>query len=141
MLRLVSRLMKGVIMPRHRLTDEQWELIADLFPKPKRTGRPPRQRRDIVDAVLWILRTGSPWRDLPEHFGPWATAWDLFDKWNADGTLCAMLDRLRGHVTIDEQLWCVDGTIVRAARCAAGGGKKGMPTNRRITPLAAVAAV
>ncbi len=115
-------------MPRHEVTDEQWDLIADLFPKPKPTGRPPRNRRQIANAIFWILRTGSPWRDLPEAFGPWATAWDLFDKWNADGTLARILSRLRGQVNIDDQLWCVDGTIVRAHKCAAGGGKKGMPT-------------
>ena len=128
-------------MLRHRLTDEQWELIADLFAAPAATGRPPRDRREIVDGILWVLRTGSPWRDLPEDFGPWATAWDLFDKWNSDGTLHAMLDRLRGQVDIDEELWCVDGTIVRAARCAAGGGKKGIPRNPRTMLWAAVAAV
>jgi transposase len=69
-------------MLRHRLTDEQWLLISDLFPDPKRTGRPPRDRRTVMDGILWILHTGSPWRDLPEEFGPWRTAWDLFDKWN-----------------------------------------------------------
>ncbi len=85
-------------MLRHRLTDEQWELIADLSPKPKRSGRSPRDRRQIVDGILWILRTGSPWRDVPQQFGPSATVWDLFDKWNADGTLQAILDRVRGEV-------------------------------------------
>ena len=118
-------------MVRHRLTDEQWELIWDVFGAPKRTGRPPRDRRTIVDGILWILRTGSPWRDLPAVFGPWATVWDLFDTWNHDGTLQAILDRLRGQVEIDEELWCIDGTIVRAARCAAGGGKKGSYSLRR----------
>ncbi len=128
-------------MVRHRLTDEQWELISDLFGAPKRTGRPPRDRRTIVDGILWILRTGSPWRDLPAGFGPWATVWDLFDTWNHDGTLQAILDRLRGQVEIDEELWCIDGTIVRAARCAAGGGKKTIRTNRKTMPLAAAGAV
>ena len=128
-------------MVRHRLTDEQWALIADLFPKPKRTGRPPRDRRQIVDGILWALRTGSPWRDLPEAFGPWATVWDLFDRWNADGTLDAILDRLRGQVEIDDALWCIDGTVVRAAKCAAGGGKKGTPRNRKTMRSAALAAV
>jgi hypothetical protein len=65
----------------------------------------------------------------------------LFDQWNDDGTLIAILNRLRGQVQIDEQLWCVDGTVVRAARCAAGGGKKGMRRNPKITRLGAVAAV
>jgi transposase len=115
-------------MTRHKLTDDQWDCISHIFPKPAATGRPPHDRREIVDAILWILRTGAPWRDLPDEFHPWGTVWDLFNKWNADGTLDQILDHLRAiHVDtgeIDEELWCVDGTIVRAARCAAGGGKK-----------------
>ena len=128
-------------MLRHRLTDEQWNLISDVFPVPKRTGRPPRDRRQVMDGILWILRTGSPWRDLPEALGPWATVWDLFDKWNEDGTLQAVLDHLRGQVKIDEELWCIDGTMVRAAKCAAGGGKKKIPRSRKTTRLAGAAAV
>lgn len=127
-------------MDRHRLTDEQWSRIADLFPPRKRTGRPPRDRRQVLDGILWVLNTGSPWRDLPEPLGPWATAWDLFDTWNADGTLVAILQRLQGEVEIDDALWCIDGTTVRAHKCAAGGGKRGTRTSRRTTPLAAAAA-
>ena len=78
----------------------------------------------IVNGILWILRSGSPWRDLPEEFGPWQTVWGLFDKWNSNGTLDTILRRLQAAFVdigeIDEELWCVDGTIVRAARCAAG---------------------
>ena len=125
-------------MVRHRLTDPQWELVRDLFPPPARTGRPRRDRREILDGILWILRTGAPWRDLPEEYGPWGTAWDLFDKWNGDGTLDKVLSLLRSaHVdtgAIDDELWCIDGTVVRAARCAAGGGKKGTPRSPRTTP-------
>lgn len=128
-------------MPRDRLKDEQWRLIADLFPEPKATGRPRRDRRVIVDAVLWVLRTGAPWRDLPEVYGPWATAWDLFNKWNSNGLLVQILQRLQGMVKINEEVWCVDGSVVRAARCAAGGGKRGTPTSRRTTRWDAVAAV
>ena len=126
-------------MTRHRLTDEQWKLIADLFPTrdPNSRGRPQRDRREIVDGIVWILRTGAPWRDLPEEFGPWATTWDLFDTWNSDGTLDAMLSRLRSHQVdageLDDELWLIDGTIVRAARCASGGGKKGIRRNQRTT--------
>ncbi len=124
-------------MPRHRLTDAQWNLIADIFPPPAKTGRPPRNRRTMVDGILWILRTGSPWRDLPEEFGPWETVFGYFNRWNADGTLDKILQRLRAAAVdlaaIDDELWCVDGTVVRAHRCAAGGGKKGVPKNRLIT--------
>jgi transposase len=65
---------------------------------------------------------------LPQEFGPWATVWDLFDTWNGDGTLDAILSRLRAARIdageVDGELWCIDGTVVRAARCAAGGAKK-----------------
>jgi transposase len=91
----------------------------------------------IMDGILWILRTGAPWRDLPKEYGPWATVWDLFDTWNDDGTLSEILHQLRAAEVdvgqIDEDLWCIDGTIVRAARCAAGGGKRGTRRNQMIT--------
>ncbi len=64
----------------------------------------------------------------------------MFDTWNHDGTLQAILDRLRGQVEIDEELWCIEGTIVRAARCAAGGGKKTIRTNRKTMPSVAAGA-
>lgn len=128
-------------MLRHALTDEQWGLIADLFSPRKATGRPPRDRRQIMDAILWVLNTGIAWRDLPADFGPWATAWDLFDTWNANGTLAAALQQLQGQAEFDDQLWCIDGTTVRAHKCAAGGGKKGTPTNRRITRWVGAVAV
>lgn len=123
-------------MARHRLTDAQWGLIADIFPKPAATGRPPVDPRDMIDGILWRLRTGSPWRDLPEEFGPWKTVYNHFDKWNSDGTLDEvkrqLLQRIVDGDGVDTDLWCVDGTVVRAARCAAGGGKKGNRRSRTI---------
>lgn len=125
-------------MVRHRLTDAQWNLIQDMFPPPAPTGRPPRNRRDIVDGILWILRTGAPWRDLPSVFGPWSTVWSLFDQWNSDGTLDKVLQRLRAARIdageVDHELWCIDGSIARAARCAAGGGKKRIHASPMTTP-------
>lgn len=116
-------------MPRHSLTDAQWELIADLFPVGNfKTGRRPRDRREILNAILWVLRTGARWRDVPTEYGPWSTACNLFDAWTKDGTFDAMLQRLRGlaicHDGLADQLWCIDGTSIRAARCSGGGGKK-----------------
>lgn len=109
-------------------SDDGWGLIKDVFPPPAATGRPKRDRREIVDGILWILNTGSPWRDLPEEYGPFKTVWDLFDLWNADGMLDEILCRLRAARIdagdVDSELWCIDGTVIRAARCAAGGGKK-----------------
>ena len=124
-------------MARLLLTDDEWGLVADVFPEPAATGRPRRDPRQIVNGILWILRTGSPWRDMPEEFGPWQTAWRLFDQWNGDGTFDEILRRLQAAFVdlgeIDYELWCVDGTISRAHRCAAGGGKKGIQKNPMIT--------
>lgn len=125
-------------MSRHRLTDEQWELIADFFPAPASTGRPPTDRRQVMDAILWILRSGAPWRDLPEDdFVPWETVYGLFNAWNADGTLDKVLSQLQANVIdageLNDQLWCIDGTVVRAHRCAGGGGKKVTRRNLQTT--------
>src|SRR5690606_4433336 len=117
------------MLRRHSLTDDQWELIADIFGEPAETGRPPADRRTVVDGIFWILRTGAPWRDLPERYGKWKTVYDLFRRWSHNGTIDQVLRRLRGAMAdvdeIDDELWCVDGTNVRAARCAAGERKKG----------------
>ena len=117
-------------MARSLLTDEEWALISHVFPPPAATGRPRCDPRQVLNGILWILRTGSPWRDLPEEFGTWKTAWRMFDRWNGDGTLdtilCCLQSSFATAGAIDQRLWCVDGTIVRAARCAAGGGKKGI---------------
>lgn len=119
------------------LTDDAWDLIEDLLPQPAHTGRPRRDPRQVLDGMLWILRSGSPWRDLPEEFGPWQTVWRLFNQWNGDGTLDAILRRLQGAYIdsgeLDGERWCVDGSIIRAARCAAGGGKKGIPKSPMTT--------
>ena len=113
---------------RHCVTDEQWNLISEFFPvRNCKTGAAPRNRRQIVDGILWSLRTGSPWRDVPEKFGPWSTVWDFFDKWQKDGTWDSVLARLRKLAIPEDaeftELWCIDGTSIRAARCSSGGGK------------------
>jgi transposase len=61
-------------MHRHEWSDPEWERIKDWFPVVKGPGRPPADRRLMVNAALWIARTGAPWRDLPERFGPWQSA-------------------------------------------------------------------
>lgn len=88
-------------MARHRLTDEQWDLICDLFASTATTGRPPRDRRQVFDGILWIHNTGCAWRDLPGELGPWNTVWTVFDTWNHNGTLAKALSRLQGQAEID----------------------------------------
>lgn len=124
-------------MPRHELTDEQWECIEHLFPEAATTGRPPAEPREVFHGILWILRTGAPWRDLPEEFGPWQTVYHHFNQWRKNGLLATLVAELQielgSRQGLDHHLWCIDGTIVRAARCAAGGGKKGTRKNQQIT--------
>ena len=134
-------------MTRHQLTDEQWDLIADVFPPPAKTGRPPTDRRQVVDAILWIMQTGAPWRDLPERFGPWQTVYDHFRRWRQSGVFAAIIEALQVKLDdkgyIDWELWCVDGSSVRAARAAAGADKKvsgATPTSPPTTRWAAAAA-
>ena len=122
---------------RHQLTCEQWELIEDIFPPAAATGRPTRNPRELLNGMFWILRTGSAWCDLPPDFGPWKTVYNTFDRWRAHGTLEEIRSRLLAGVgddnLLDGELWCIDGSVVRAARCAGGGGKKGTRTNPKIT--------
>ena len=73
-------------MRRKELTEHQWSKIAPLLPpqKPKR-GRPAKDHRGLINAILWVLRTGAPWRDLPECYGPWQTAASRFYRWQKIG--------------------------------------------------------
>ena len=92
----------------------------------------------MLNGLLWLLRTGAPWRDLPrERFGPWQTVWRRFDRWRREGTLErlkeVLLSRLNRSGELDWELWCVDGTSVRASRAAVGGGNRGIPVSRTIT--------
>ena len=128
-------------MRRYELTDEQWEFLKELLPRRAATGRPPADLRTVLTAIFWILRSGAPWRDLPERYGPWKTVYHWFNQWRKDGTWDRILERLQIRLDregrIDWDLWCVDGSSIRASRAAAGGGEKGGPTNRRITLWAA----
>ena len=88
-------------MKRHELMDEQWALIEPLVPLSKaRTGRPPRDRRILLNGIFWILHTGAPWRDLPERFGPWQTVYHHFSKWRRDGVFAEIIEALQ--ITLDQ---------------------------------------
>jgi transposase len=130
-------------MRRYELTDEQWSLIEPLLPRAT-TGRRLLAPRAMLNAMFWVLRSGAPWRDLPERFGPWETVYYHFNSWRRRGVFARILEalqvRLDAEGKIDWDLWCVDGTMVRASRSAAGGGKKGALKNPPTTHWVARAA-
>ncbi len=102
--------------------------LKRLLPPFPKMGRPRRDRRQVFDGIWWRARTGSPWRDIPERYGPWETAYTLFRRWQIDGPWARGLKKLQvkadaaGHI---EWKVSVDSTISRAHQHAAGLVKRG----------------
>lgn len=105
-------------MQRHELTDEQWEKVEQVLPRP--FGRPSMEGdRNFINGVVWIAKTGAPWRDLPQQFGPWTTIhgrflrWAKQDRWYAIfRAVCENEDELGGML---------DASNIRAHQDASGG--------------------
>jgi putative transposase len=114
-------------MVRRQLDDRQWAKVAAFLSMERGPGRPAKDDRNFIEAVLWWRRTGVPWRDLPGEFGPWQTVFNRFDRWSKRGLWTRLLASMRGD--IDDEWHSVDATINRAHQHAAGG--KGGP---RATP-------
>lgn len=118
---------------RHELSDAEWALLAPLLPTNPRKGKKWADHRKIINAILFRSRTGIPWRDLPERYGPWETAAGRHRRWSLDGTWQRIADRLRIDASSGEELIAsIDSTSVRAHQHAAGAAKKGTQsgTNR-----------
>lgn len=79
---------------RYEISDEAWGLVADLFIERRTRGRLRINDRSMLDSVLWILRSGAAWRDMPDEFGPWSTVYQRFRDWRTRGTFDQMLKRL-----------------------------------------------
>jgi transposase len=110
-------------LKRHDVTDGQWQLLAPLMPAHPRQGHRWSDHRMVIDAVFHRTRTGTPWRDLPERFGPWQTIYNRHRRWSADGTWEQILSALQAGCDEDEgAAWtvAVDSTVVRAHQHAAG---------------------
>jgi transposase len=119
-------------MNRGDLTTTQWERLQPLLPPQKpHIGRPAHDHRTIINGMMWILRTGAPWRDLPERYGPWPTVASRFYRWQRAGIWERLFATLKRQADADGQLnWLlhfVDSTIIRAHQHAAGA-KKGAQT-------------
>jgi transposase len=108
------------------ISDELWELVAPLMPSREGLrGRPLADHRLILEGIAWRFRTGSPWRDLPEEFGPWQTVWKRHHRFSIDGTYQQMFDTVRSSYGIEDtddlaELLSIDSSVVRAHQHAAG---------------------
>lgn len=115
--------------PDYRLTDAQWDAVAPLLPSSKeKRGGQYKGHRPVIDGILWALSDGGRWRNMPERFGPWSSVYDRFRRWTRSGVWAGVLDALRRRKAaageIDERLFSIDGSVVRAHVSAAGAQKK-----------------
>jgi len=119
---------------RGDLTNEQWARLLPLLPPQRpRVGRPAADHRRIIDGILWEVRTGAPWRDVPERYGPWPTLASRLRRWRLagiwDGIFAAAQQRADAEGRLDWDVQFVDGSTIRAHQHAAGG--KGGPGSKR----------
>ena len=124
---------------RHEVSDADWYRIKDLLPgQPGQHGGVADDNRRFVNAVLYVAKTGIPWRDLPERYGNWNSQWRRFDRWAKAGRFAAIAAALADP---DLDVLILDSTVVRAHACAAGSKKSGTGLAvRTIRRLAAAAA-
>ena len=116
-------------MRRHELSDKEWELIEPYLPSnDHHEGHPWGDHRTFLNGMIYRLATGCAWRDLPERFGKWNSVYQRFHRWSESGLLekiaFALQEELEARGYIDWNLWCLDGTNIRAAKAAAGAKKK-----------------
>ena len=123
MLLLLNR--RNVVQRRHSLREDQWEQIKDALPgKKEDPGRTSADNRLFIEAVMWIAKTGAPWRDLPAEYGKWSNVHKRFMRWAKKGVWQMIFNTLA--VDADTEWLMMDSTIIRAHQHAAGakGGSK-----------------
>ena len=113
---------------RYELTDEEWNRIAPLLPPENsgKQGHPKKCNRTILNGIVWIARSGAPWRDLPERYGSWQTVYSRFRKWIEDG----ILDSIFRVFSLEAELTelSIDASIVQAHQHSAEAKKGGHQT-------------
>jgi transposase len=116
-------------MRRHALTDEQWRRLQKVLPEQKTGPAAVLGDRLFIEAVLFRAKTGMPWRDLPERFGPWKSVYNRFNNWAKKGRWELIFKALQ--LEVDDVGSIVDGSVVRAHQDASGGkgGSSTMPSD------------
>lgn len=119
---------------RHELTEEAWDKIEPLLPKRKtRRGRPGLSDREMVNAMLYRAKTGTPWRDLPERYGNWKSVYSRWLRWRDGGVWQKVWEALQADAddrdAVEWELHFIDSTVVRAHQHAAGAKKAARTRN------------
>jgi transposase len=108
-------------MARYDLTDFEWSVIEPLLPM-DRQGPKPKNNRQILNGMFYILRAGAPWRDLPERYGPYTTVYNRFNRWRKAGIWDRLMDAVvKAH---DGKVQMIDSSIVRVHQHASGVKKR-----------------
>jgi transposase len=115
----------------YELTDEQYARIEDLLPANGHRGGQWNDHRTTLDGISWVLHTGAQWRELPGRYGKWKSVYGRFNRWSKRGLFDRILRRLHARLDklrrLDFNLWCVDGSSIRASRSAAGARRRAVP--------------
>ena len=115
-------------MIRGLMSDEEWEIFEPFVaPSVPRKGRPAQDHRRVLDGIFWINRTGSPWRDLPDHFGKFGSVHRQFRRWSQSGLWDVILEAVNETGAGHDSVQMIDSTIVRAHQHSAGA-KRGVRT-------------
>lgn len=106
------------MLRRHEILDEQWDAIKDLLPgKQGDPGVTAKDNRLFINAIMFVAKTGIPWRDLPERFGPWHNVFQRFNRWCKKGVFTQIFDVFRDP---DLEVLMLDSTVIRAHQHSAG---------------------
>lgn len=113
---------------RFDLSDKEWSVIQPLLPNKPR-GVPRVDDRRVLNGIFWVLRTGAPWEDMPERYGPRTTVYNRFARWRKAGVWARLLQHLQGD--IEDSLYLVDSSAVRVHQHGTGARKRGIRKTSR----------
>jgi transposase len=108
---------------RYEITDSEWERLKKYFPERQdgQLGRPRSDDRQMLNGILWVVRTGAPWGDLPERYGAKSTVYDRFAQWQKSGLFAEILEELGEEADLEDM--SLDSTSVDAHQHSAGAKK------------------
>ena len=109
---------------RYEVRDEEWDRIKEHIPTAK-TGRPPKDHRQMLNGMMWLAKSGAMWEDLPERYGPWKTVYSRFCKWRDEGVLAAIFSAL--SMDADYENLGLDSSSIKVHQHASSGKRGRIP--------------